>query len=210
MAPAVIAGARTAPGAISFGPTAPRAMAADPTAFARSFAAVTERLAGVFRVRRARAEKSSAARLPSRILAPETELLMSRAPEMSCSAGWAAAGPPSATNRAADDRTSAGDGRCMTTSEMATVYTASRATVLGLLCGDAPLPMQRALSRSREAVAQVRDQEPPLAHPPTARRCDGVAVLESARSRGGRRQVRDLIGDMSNAVDLCNSLTRRG
>src|SRR3954468_21630263 len=139
MAPAVIAGARTAPGAISFGPTAPRAMAADPTAFARSFAAVTERLAGVFRVRRARAEKSLAARLPSRILAPVTELLMSRAPEMSCSARWAAGGAPSATNRAADARTSAGDGRCMTTSEMATVSTASRAQP-GLACAKVQSP----------------------------------------------------------------------
>src|SRR4029453_4618932 len=139
-------GARTAPGASSFGPTAPRAMApgptaiarcsgaatgrlrrgvappraravaAGPTAFARSFAAVTERLAGVLSVRRARAEKSLAARLPSRILAPVTELLTRRAPEMSCSARWAAAGPPRATNRAADDRTSEGDGRCITTS----------------------------------------------------------------------------------------------
>ena len=81
MAPALIAG--------SAGPrrrrvrrdgSAPRAIAADRTALGRNFGAVTERLAGVLRVRRARAEKSLAARLPSRILAPVTELLIRRAP----------------------------------------------------------------------------------------------------------------------------------
>ena len=107
-APAPIAGARTAPAASSPDRTAPRAIAADRTALGRSFAALTERLAGVLSVRRARDERSLAARLPSRILAPVTELPTRREPEI---ASWAAAGPPSATNSATDDSTSAADGR---------------------------------------------------------------------------------------------------
>ena len=93
--------------------TARRAMAAGPTALGRSFAAVTERLAGVLSVRRVRAERSFAARLPSRILAPVTELPTRREPAIFSAASWAAAGPPSATNRATDDSTSAADGRRM-------------------------------------------------------------------------------------------------
>jgi hypothetical protein len=39
-----------------------------------------------------------------------------------------------------------------------------------------------------------------------ARRCERVANVDSVHNRGGRRQVCELVGDFSNALDLCDSL----
>ena len=62
---------------------------------------------------------------------------------------------------------------------------------------------------SREAVAQVRDHGRLLSDSPTACRAERVADIDSALSRGGRRHVRELVGNFSNALDICDRLTRK-
>jgi hypothetical protein len=66
----------------------------------------------------------------------------------------------------------------------------------------------RRLLHSSEAVAQVGDHGRLLWGSPTSRRCEGIADVDSAHSRGGRRHARELVVDFSNALDLCDSLTR--
>jgi len=39
--------------------------------------------------------------------------------------------------------------------------------------------------------------------------CEGVADVDSAHRRGGRRHVCDLVVDLSNALDLCDSLASK-